>query len=88
MKKHLSDKKMAIAETYLSIKGHGSIDLEKTGRPKVINNINNKLLDNDRKAKQSEGVTKAAYLNGLRNTITYTGYWQIDQLVSDIKQKI
>ncbi len=88
MKKYLSSKKIAIAETYLSIKGHGLIDLEKTGRPKVINNINNKLLDNDRKAKRSKGVTKAAYLNGLRNTITYTGYWQIDQLVNDIKQKI
>lgn len=88
MKKHLSGKKIAVAETYLSIKGHGLIDLEKTGRDKVVNNINNKLLDNGRKAKKNEGVTKLAYLNCLRNTLTYTGYWQIEKLIEDMKRKL
>ena len=88
MKQALSEKGLTPPTAYLFIKGHGLIDLEKTGRPKVINNINNKLLDNHRKAMKSKGVTKAVYLKHLRNTITYIGYWQIDRLVNDIKRKI
>jgi len=87
-KQALAQKGLTPTTTYLFIKGHSLIDLEKTRRPKVINNINRKLLNNYHKTKPSKRVTKAAYLNCLRNTITYTGYWQIEKLVDDLKTKL
>ena len=90
MQWHLSKKDMPVMQCYLFIKGHSLIDLDanKTGRPKVINNINDQLFKKYRRTTESKGVAAKDYIEYLRNTLDYTGYSQVQWLMNDLKRKL
>ena len=82
-------KRMPIIQCYLFIKGHSLIDLDatKTGRPKVLNNINDQLFKKHRKLTKSEGVKAEDYMEYLRNTLDYRCS-QMQWLIADLKRKL
>ena len=79
LKQSLNLKGVTRETTYLFIKGHSLIDLEKINRPKIVNSVNRQL----------KGVLpKNQYLEILRNQLCFNDYWQIEKLIDDIKVKL
>jgi len=90
VKQVLAKKGLTSQTTYLFIKGQALIDLDAKNivKRKVINNINNKILDQHRKVTKSAGASQQEYVEHLHTTLTHTGYWQMEKLIDDMRRKL